>query len=78
MLKVFESALDAVKGVFDYAGTAKERQAETEIIREKRDLKKASDIAEEAFKLFFRYYDVLADKDKERLKRLYDDFLERN
>lgn len=78
MLKAFESALDALKSVFDYAGTAKENQAETEIIKEKRDLKKATDKAEEAFKIVFRNFECLPEKEQERFKDLYDDFLDYN
>lgn len=78
MLKAFESALDALKSVFDFASTAKENQSETEIIKDKRNLKEATNTAEEAFKLFFRYYDALTDADKKKLKKLYDDFLEHN
>ena len=76
--KAVESVSNAIKGVFDFASTAKEHQAETEIIKEKRDLKKASNIAEEAFKLMFRNFECLPEKEQERFKNLYDDFLEYN
>ena len=69
---------DGIKGIFDFASTAKSHQAETEIIKDKRNLKEATNTAEEAFKLFFRYYDALTDTDKKKLKKLYDDFLEHN
>lgn len=78
MLKAFESALDAIKSVFDYAGTAKENQSETEVIKEKRDLKKATNKAEEAFKIVFRNFECLPEKEQERFKKLYDDFLDFN
>ena len=78
MLKAFESALNALKSVFDFATTAKENQSETEIIKDKRNLKEATNTAEEAFKLFFKYYDALTDADKRKLKKLYDDFIEHN
>ena len=78
MLKAFESALDMLKSVFDFATTAKENQSETEIIKDKRNLKEATNTAEEAFKLFFKYYDALTDADKRKLKKLYDDFIEHN
>jgi len=76
--KAVESVSNAIKGVFDFASTAKEHQAETEIIKEKRDLKKASNIAEEAFKLMFRNFECLPEKEQDKLKDLYDDFLEYN
>lgn len=78
MLKAFESALDALKSVFDFATTAKENQSETEIIKEKRDLKKATNIAEYAFKLIFKYYTSMSESDQKKLKTLYDDFLDSN
>lgn len=73
-----EAVSNAIKSVFDFASTAKENQSETEIIKDKRNLKEATNTAEEAFKLFFRYYDALTDTDKKKLKKLYDDFLEHN
>ena len=78
MLKAIEAVTDALKSVFDFASTAKEHQSETELIKEKRRLKKASNIAEEAFKLFFKYYNDLSEKDQNKLKTLYDEFLELN
>lgn len=78
MLKAFESAFDTLKGVFNYASTAKEHQSETEIIKDRRGLKEASNIAEDAFKLIFKYYDCLSVKDRKKLKKLYDKFLEHN
>ena len=73
-----EAVSNAVKGLFDFASTAKEHQAETEIIKEKRDLKKATDKAEEAFKIVFRNFECLPEKEQERFKKLYDDFLDYN
>lgn len=69
---------DGIKGIFDFASTAKNHQAETEIIKEKRDLKKATDKAEEAFKIVFRNFECLPEKEQERFKELYDDFLDYN
>ena len=78
MLKAIEAVTDALKSVFNFASTAKEHQSETELIKEKRRLKKASNIAEEAFELFFKYYNDLSEKDQNKLKTLYDEFLELN
>ena len=46
-----EAVSNAVKSVFDFASTAKENQSETEVIKEKRDYKKATDIAEKIIKI---------------------------
>lgn len=73
-----EAVSNAIKSVFDFASTAKENQSETEIIKEKRDLKKATDKAEEAFKIVFRNFECLPEKEQERFKKLYDDFLDFN
>ncbi len=76
--KAVESVSNAIKGIFDYASTSKEHQSETEIIKEKRNLKKAVDKAEQAFKIVFRNFECLPEKEQERFKDLYDDFLEYN
>ncbi len=76
--KAVEAVSNAIKGVFDFASTAKEHQSETEIIKEKRNLKKAVDKAEQAFKIVFRNFECLPEKEQERFKDLYDDFLEYN
>ncbi len=76
--KAVEAVSNALKGIFDFASTAKEHQSETQIIKENKKLKKASDIAEDAFKLMFKNYELLSEKDKKRLKDLYDNFLEHN
>ena len=73
-----EAVSNAVKSVFDFASTAKENQSETEVIKEKRDLKKATNKAEEAFKIVFRNFECLPEKEQERFKKLYDDFLDFN
>ena len=78
MLKAIEAVTGALKSVFDFASTAKEHQSETELIKEKRRLKKASNIAEEAFKLMFRNFECLPEKEQDKLKTLYDEFLELN
>lgn len=76
--KAVEAVSNAIKGVFDFASTAKEHQSETEIIKEKRNLKKAVDKAEQAFKIVFRNFECLPEKEQDKLKDLYDDFLEYN
>lgn len=74
MLKAFETALDALKSVFDYAGTEKEHQSETEIIKEKRDLEDAVNTAEEIIELFNKYQTYLTDDDWKSFKKLVKKF----
>lgn len=76
--KSIEAVGNSIKSIFDFTSKTKERQSETEIIKEKRNLKKATNIAEEAFKLMFRNFDSLPQKEQDKLKGLYDDFLEHN
>lgn len=65
---------DALHGISDYAKTAKKRQSETEIIKEKRQLKKAANTAEKIFRIFSKYIDNLSEEDKEKVEKLLDDF----
>ena len=74
MLKALESALDALKSVFDFASTAKEHQSETEIIKEKRDLEDAVNTAEEIIELFDKYQTYLSDDDWKSFKKLVKKF----
>ena len=69
---------DVTKSVFDFMSKKKERQSETEIIKEKRELKKATNIAEEMWSIAFRNIDSFSEKDKERFLKLYDDFIDCN
>ena len=50
---IVEALGNAVKGVSDCFKTAKSKQLETEIIKEKRSLKKAADYAEKNNSIFF-------------------------
>ena len=56
----------------------KHKQLETEIVKEKKSLKKASNISEKMFKIVLKYIDTFDEKDKKRIEKLYDDFLEKN
>ncbi|MBS4760931.1 MAG: hypothetical protein KHX03_09570 [Clostridium sp.] len=69
---------DAISKGFELLKENKEHQSETQIIKDKKRLKKATDIAEEAFKIVFRNFECLPEKEQDRFKNLYDDFLEHN
>ncbi len=69
-----EAVSNAIKSVFDYAGKAKERQSETEIIKEKRDLEDAVNTAEEIIELFDKYQTYLSDDDWKSFKKLVKKF----
>lgn len=62
---IVEALGNAVKGVSDCFKTAKSKQLETEIIKEKRSLKKAADYAEKIIEISFKYYPLMEEADRE-------------
>lgn len=76
--KAVEAVSNAVKGIFDFASTAKEHQSETQIIKENKRLKKASDIAEKIISLGYKYLDYFNEKDRKKFVKLHDDFKDNN
>lgn len=73
-----KSISDSVTSIVNYLTVSKDRQLETEIVKEKKSLKKASNISEKMFKIVLKYIDTFEEKDKKRIEKLYDDFLEKN
>lgn len=73
-----KSITDAITSVMNYLSVSKEKQIETEIIKEKKSLKKASDISEKILQIVLKYIDTFEEKDRKRIEKLYDDFLEKN
>ena len=73
-----KSISDSVTSIVNYLTVSKDKQLETEIVNEKKSLKKASDISEKMFKIVLKYIDTFEEKDKKRIEKLYDDFLEKN
>ena len=76
--KAIETVGNAVKGISDYAKTAKKRQSETQIIKELKKLEKAVDVAEKMFNIFFQYFEKLSDEDKKEIEKLLEKFQENN
>ena len=74
----FKSISDSVTSIVNYLTVSKDKQLETEIVKEKKSLKKASDISEKMFKIVLKYIDTFEENDKKRIEKLYDDFLEKN
>lgn len=74
----FKSISDSVMAIVNYLTVSKDKQLETEIVKEKKSLKKASNISEKMFKIVLKYIDTFEEKDKKRIEKLYDDFLEKN
>lgn len=73
-----QSISNAITSISDYLTKKKEVQLESDIIEDKKSLKKASDIAEKMFKIVLKYIDIYDSKDRKHLEKLYDDFLEKN
>ena len=73
-----KSISDTVTSIVNYLTVSKDKQLETEIVKEKKSLKKASNISEKMFKIVLKYIDTFEEKDKKRIEKLYDDFLEKN
>lgn len=74
---MIKSICNFLKSVFNYADTAKEKQSETEIIKDKRDYKKATDVAERVFEVTDRYRSKMTKYDAwkyERLCRLFQKY----
>lgn len=76
--KALEKIGEAFKSLFDFAETAKNRQSETEVIKDRRKLEKAVNAAEKMFNIFFQYFDKLADEDKKEIEKLLEKFQENN
>ena len=74
----FKSISDSITSIVNYLTVSKDKQLETEMVKEKKSLKKASDISEKMFKIVLKYIDTFEEKDKKRIEKLYDDFLEKN
>ena len=76
--KALEKIGEAFKSLFDFAETAKNRQSETEVIKDRRKLEKAVNAAEKMFNIFFQYFDKLSDEDKKEIEKLLEKFQKNN
>jgi hypothetical protein len=74
--KAIEKVGEAIKSGFSYAEKAKEHQSETQIVKDKKRLKKATNIAQEAFRLIDDNKHYLPDdvvKKYEKLRKEFDE-----
>ena len=72
--KAVESVSNAIKGIFDYASTSKEHQSETQVIKDKKKLKEAVNIAEEILLITDNYQVHFSDEDWKQYKKLKKKF----
>lgn len=73
-----KALLDCLTQFFSYKKVKTENQDETEIIDDKKDLKKASDIAEKIIQIALRYQDSMSKLDKLKLNSLIKQFNKRD
>lgn len=77
--KAIEALGKATEKGFAFAETAKTRQSETEIIKDRKNLQKAVNIAEKLFILTAKYYfTAFSDEDKQKFGSYLKDFLKYN
>lgn len=65
---------DAVKGIFDYVKETKTKQSETQIIKDKKRLKDASNIAEDIFTITDQYTQTFSLDHQKEYKKLREKF----
>lgn len=61
---------EAVKSLFDYVKETKEHQSETQVIKEFKRLKKATNIAEQIFYVTDCYIPYFSEDDKKKYEKL--------
>lgn len=69
-----QALLNCLTQFFNYKKVKTENQDETEIIDEKRDLKKAADIAEQIIQIATKYQNSMSRFDKRKLNSLIKQF----
>lgn len=69
---------NAIKSVSDSFAVLKKRQSETEILKEKKRLEKAVDIAENIIQLIYKYLPLMSEEDVEDFKKYVEKFKKYN
>ena len=73
-----QSVSEAFTSLFNWLRTNKEEQSETQIIKDKKRLKDATNIAEEIFAITDNYKDFFAEEDTENYDKLRKKFDKRD
>lgn len=73
-----EKLSEAVKSGFRFAETAKEKQSETAILKDRKKLQKAVNYAEQLILLMYPYFKPKDDKEQKVFENLLEKFLENN
>ncbi len=74
LTQVINAIAEALKSLFDCAENAKTRQSETQIIKDKKRLKEATNIAEEIFSITDLYKGVFAQEHLDEYEKLMRKF----
>lgn len=69
---------NAIKSISDSFAVSKKRQSETEILKEKKRLKKAVDTAENIIQLIYKYLPLMTEEDIEDFKKYVEKFKKYN
>lgn len=77
-IEALEVIGNAIKSISDSFAVFKKRQSETEILKEKKRLKKAVDIAENIIQLIYKYLPLMNEEDVEDLKKYVEKFKKYN
>lgn len=78
MTGLLQAIFVALSNFFSYSETSKEHQAETDIIKDKKKLKKCSDISEDILILAVKYRTNMTPQDQRKLLRLIKRFKQNN
>ena len=76
--KANEKVGEAIKNGFSYAEKVKEKQSETAILKDRKNLQKAVDIAEEIIEIMFKYLPLYLEQDADDLQKLVKKFRKYN
>lgn len=73
-IQVIGKVGEAVKGLFDYVKEAKSKQSETQVIKDKKRLKDASNIAEDIFTITDQYAETFSQEHLKEYRKLREKF----
>lgn len=76
--KAIEALGEAVNSGFSYAERCKEKQSETEIIKDRKKLQKAVDNAEKLILVAYKYFNTFEEEDKKDFENYVEKFLKYN
>ena len=76
--KAVQAIFDAINKIFDFGKTSVEHQSEKQVIKDKKNYKKATNIAEKIIILSNKYVDTFLEKDRKTFEKLVNQFYKYN